>query len=65
MSPSRSAAEGAAVALAVVAALQLPAIFLSVEAPASPSAVRPLFFWNCVSAACVYASKTPSATPVR
>ena len=48
-----------------VAALQLPASFLSVELPALPSAVRPLFFWNAMSAACVSAPNTPSATPLR
>ena len=51
--------------MAFVAALQLPESFLSVDAPAVPSAVRPLFFWNSMSALCVSAPNTPSATPVR
>lgn len=58
----RAVAAGAAVA---VAALQLPLSFLSVLAPAVPSAVSPFRFWNAISAFCVSVPNTPSATPLR
>ena len=38
---------------------------LSVALPALPSAVRLLFFWKAITAACVATPKVPSTFPLR